>query len=126
MRHIAYGLMLATTLAAPLIAQARAPQSPPVDLSGMWLVQDPGSGSWSDWFFNAVSLPKPRLHPSVIAENQMLAELEKKGEVVNRMTRRLDCPTGSVAMAMASSPPLNIVQGRIELLMGSEAGRNRV
>lgn len=115
--------LAAAAVAAPASAQGA---NPPVDLSGMWLVQDPGSGSWTDWFFNAVSLPKPRLQPSVIAENTMLADLEARGEVVNRTPRRLDCPSGSVAMMMASSSPINIVQGEGELLMGAEAGRGRV
>lgn len=42
--------------------------------------------------------------------------------MTNTMPRRLDCPVGGVAMTMASSSPLNIVQGSIELLMGPEAG----
>lgn len=111
-------------LFAGIAAPARA-QNPPIDLSGMWLVQDPGSGSWTDWFFNAVSIAKPQLQASVIAENKVLADLEAKGEVVNRAQRRFDCPAGSVAMMMASSSPLNIVQGRQELLMGAEFGRGR-
>jgi hypothetical protein len=41
------------------------------------------------------------------------------------MPRRLDCPNGSIAMMMASSSPLNIVQGSVELLMGAESGRGR-
>lgn len=120
--NIAGAIGCALILAATSL---NAQQAPPVDLSGMWLVQDPGSGSWTDWFFNAVSLPKPQLHPSVVAENTMLAALEAKGDVVNRAPRRLDCPTGSVAMMMASSSPLNLVQGKTELLMGAEAGRGR-
>jgi hypothetical protein len=94
-------------------------------MSGLWLVQDPGSGSWTNWFFKAASLPKPELHPDVVAENAKMEALEAKGDVVNRAQRRLDCPTGSVAMMMASSGPLNIVQGGTELLMGAEAGRGR-
>jgi hypothetical protein len=115
----------ARAIGALAVAVTLAGAQPPVDLSGMWLVQDPGSGSWTDWFFNAVSLPKPQLHPSVIAENRMLDERERQGGVVNTVQRRLDCPSGSIAMSMASSSPLNIVQGRTELLMGQEAGRNR-
>jgi hypothetical protein len=107
-------------------AQASAaPEAPPVDLSGLWLVQDPGPGSWMEWFFNAASLPKPELQQAIIAENKILAELERSGEVVNRTPRRLDCPSGSVAMMMASSSPLMIVQGGTELLMGPEVGRGR-
>jgi len=124
------GLVVATFVvwtAFATIAIAQTPQArrAPVDLSGLWLVQDPGSGSWTNWFFYAASLPKPELHPDVVAENKMLEALEKKGEVVNKTPRRLDCPTGSVAMMMASSSPLNIVQGGTELLMGGEVGRGR-
>ena len=32
------------------------------DMSGMWLVQDPGSGNWAEWFNN---VPKPALRPEV-------------------------------------------------------------
>ena len=118
---------LAIALAASTTAAGQRPRpAAPIDLSGMWLVQDPGSGSWTNWFFEAVTIGKPTLQPDVIAENQRLAALEAKGAVTNTMRRRLDCPTGSIAMMMASSSPLNIVQGSIELLMGAEAGRGRV
>lgn len=113
-------------LSAAAVHAGQPRRAAPVDLSGMWLVQDPGSGSWTDWFFNAVTIGKPTLHPDVIAENRRLDELERKGGVVNTMPRRLDCPTGSIAMMMASSSPLNLVQGSVELLMGTEAGRGRV
>src|ERR1043166_5666820 len=35
------------------------------DISGMWIVQDPGSGNWSDWYNN---VPKPSLRPEIIKE----------------------------------------------------------
>ena len=117
--------LVALALSAPAAAQGRRAPAP-VDLSGLWLVQDPGSGSWTNWFFEAATIGKPTLHPDVIAENQRLAALEAKGAVTNTMRRRLDCPTGSIAMMMASSSPLTIVQGSIELLMGPEVGRGRV
>src|SRR5688500_14436553 len=118
--------VLSALLAFPAAAAAQQPRrAAPVDLSGMWLVQDPGSGSWTNWFFNAVSIGKPVLQPAVIAENERLDALEAKGGVTNTTPRRLDCPAGSVAMMMASSSPLNIVQGSVELLMGAEAGRGR-
>ena len=123
-------LAVATLVASMALATVAATQTAParrapVDLSGLWLVQDPGSGSWTNWFFYAASLPKPELHPDVVAENKILQAQEAKGDVVNRAPRRLDCPAGSVAMMMASSGPLNIVQGGTELLMGGEAGRGR-
>jgi hypothetical protein len=119
--------LLTAALGAPMLAEGQQPRRPaPVDLSGMWLVQDPGSGSWTNWFMYAVTVGKPALRPEVIAENDRLNALEAKGAVTNTMRRRLDCPTGSIAMMMASSSPLNIVQGSIELLMGAEAGRGRV
>jgi hypothetical protein len=125
MNHTARLLLVVITLIGMSPAAARAQAQNRPDLSGMWLVQDPGSGSWTNWFFNAATLPKPQLQPSVVEENRRLAELEAKGEVVNTAPRRLDCPTGSVAMMMASSSPINIVQGQVELLMGAEFGRGR-
>lgn len=118
-------LVASVAFAAIAAAQTTADRGAPVDMSGLWLVQDPGSGSWTNFFFKAASLPKPELQPDVVAENIKIDEVQAKGDVVNRAQRRLDCPTGSVAMMMASSGPLNIVQGRTELLMGAEAGRGR-
>ena len=34
-------------------AAAAAAGQPNVDISGLWLVQDPGSGSWTDFFENS-------------------------------------------------------------------------
>ena len=31
-------------------------------LSGMWIVQDPGSGSWAEWYDN---VPKAQLRPDI-------------------------------------------------------------
>jgi hypothetical protein len=124
-KHLFVSGAVALALAAPVAGQRSRP-APPVDLSGLWLVQDPGSGSWTRWFFDAVTIGRPTLHPDVVAENERLAELEARGAVTNTMRRRLDCPTGGIAMMMASSSPLTIVQGSIELLMGPEVGRGRV
>ena len=125
MFRLLFMFVLAATIGGVPAAAQQARRQAPIDLSGMWLVQDPGSGSWTNWFFEAVTIGKPALQPDVIAENQRLAALEAKGAVTNSARRRLDCPSGSVAMMMASSSPLNIVQGSVELLMGAEAGRGR-
>ena len=116
----------ATLLVAGVATHAQrpsaAPQSPVPDMSGLWLVQDPGSGSWSAFYNN---VPKPALRPEIIKDNQGIDAREAAGEVVNRMPRRPDCPVGNLPMMMASSPPLNIVSARDEVLIASESGRAR-
>jgi hypothetical protein len=92
------------------------------DMSGMWVVQDPGSGSWAAWYNN---VPKPSLRPEIAKENEEIDARERAGNVVNRMPRTADCPVGNLPMMMASSPPLNIVVSRDEVLMGAESGRGR-
>src|SRR5438093_10491665 len=92
------------------------------DISGMWIVQDPGSGNWSDWYNN---VPKPSLRPEIIKENEAIAAREAAGEVVNRAARLASCPFGNLPAMTASSPPLNIVQSREEILIGAEANRGR-
>src|SRR5215467_15212767 len=92
------------------------------DLSGMWIVQDPGSGNWADWFNN---VPKPALRPEIIKDNEAIAAREAAGAVVNRAERLATCPFGNLPMMMASSPPLNIVQSKDEILIGAEANRGR-
>jgi len=94
-----------------------------VDISGMWLVQDPGSGSWTDFFENS-SGPAPIL-PEIQKYSEESLARQRAGDVVNRASRAADCPQGNLPMLMASSPPLNIVQGREEILLGSESGRAR-
>ena len=88
------------------------------DITGMWIVQDPGSGNWADWFNN---VPKPALRPEIIKDNEAMAAREAAGAVVNRAERLATCPFGNLPMMMASSPPLNIVQSMDEILIGAEA-----
>jgi len=92
------------------------------DMSGLWLVQDPGSGSWSAWFNN---VPKPAVRPDIVKDNEEIDKREAAGNVVNTMPRRPDCPVGNLPMMMASSPPLNIVVARDEVLVAAESGRGR-
>jgi hypothetical protein len=98
-----------------------AAQAPP-DLSGMWLVQDPGSGSFTEWYNN---VPKPRLRAEIAKDNEAIAAREAGGEVVNKAPRLESCPVGNLPMMMASSPALNIVQARNEILIGAESNRGR-
>jgi hypothetical protein len=116
---------LAGAIAVVTLEAQRGPAAAPPaipDISGMWLVQDPGSGSWAAWFNN---VPKPALRPDIIKANEEIEAKEAAGAVVNTMARRPDCPIGNLPMMMASSPPLNIVAARDEVLIASESGRGR-
>jgi hypothetical protein len=112
------GVVVGAVAAAP---HAQATSAFP-DMSGMWVVQDPGSGSWAAWYNN---VPKPSLRPEIAKENEEIDARERAGNVVNRMPRTADCPVGNLPMMMASSPPLNIVVSRDEVLIGAESGRGR-
>src|SRR5438876_11534313 len=83
------------------------------DISGMWIVQDPGSGNWADWYNN---VPKPSLRPEVVKDNEAMEAREAAGGVINRAERLASCPFGNLPMMMASSPPLNIVQSKDDVL----------
>ena len=102
-------------------APAQSPAAPP-DISGMWLVQDPGSGSFTEWFDN---VPKPSLTAAIVKDNEALAASEKAGNVINRAPRTASCPIGNLPLMMASSPALNIVQSSEEVLVGAESNRAR-
>ena len=122
-RPIAAGVVASLLFAVPLAhAQEKKAAAPAADMSGLWIVQDPGSGSWAEWFDN---VPKPQLQPDIITDNQRIVASESAGNVVNRMPRTAACPVGNLPMMMASSPPLNIVASRDEVLIGSESGRGR-
>ena len=108
-------IVAALTLASPAAAQRP-------DLSGMWIVQDPGSGDWQAWFDN---VPKPQVRPEIIKDNEEIAARDRAGYVVNRAQRTADCPVGNLPMMMASSPPLNIVSSNDEVLIGAESSRGR-
>ena len=119
---MSFRLSLVVIFAALGACAVSAQTSSPPDLSGLWLVQDPGSGGFTEWFDN---VPKPSLRPEIIKDNVALAASAAAGNVVNRAERRADCPVGNLPLMMASSPPLNIVQGKDEILIGAESNRGR-
>jgi hypothetical protein len=103
---------------------------PSIDISGLWLVQDPGSGTWTDFFENSTG-PAPVL-PEIRQYNEASRARQRAGDIVNRTAASDDCPSGNapsysalLPMLMATSRPLNIVQGRDEILIGSESDRER-
>ena len=118
--------MVAASLLAltPMIvsAQQRAQSKAEVDITGMWLIQDPGSGSF-DAFVNSV--PKPDLKPEIIKENE-IAKAHEQDTIFHNLDDHSNCTTGgNFILMMYSSPPLNIVQSKDEILIGSESGRAR-
>src|SRR5262245_2654 len=115
-------LAIAATAAAIGAAGFAQTANPAPDLSGMWLVQDPGSGSFEEWFAN---VPKPELRPDIVEDNKKLAASANAGNVVNTARRLATCPIGNLPLMMASSPALNIVQTKDEVLLGAESNRAR-
>jgi hypothetical protein len=98
-------------------------QGPTPDLSGMWLVQDPGSGSFEDWYNN---VPKPDLLPAIVKQNEEARKAAEAGNVFHNLNDHTNCAEGgNLTLMMASSPPLNIVQSRDEILLGAESNRAR-
>lgn len=102
---------------------ASQPADPKTDISGLWLVHDPGSGDWSSFFDN---VPKPEITPEIVKMNADDNGRVAAGNIVNTGGRGGNCPAGNLPMMMASSPPLNIVQSHDEILIGSESGRGRI
>lgn len=117
-RNIAACCIVSTALA---LAQ-NSSGGPPENFSGMWLVQDPGSGSFEEWFAN---VPKPDLRPEIIEDNKKLEASANAGNVVNTARRTAACPVGNLPLMMASSPALNIVAAPDEVLIGAESNRAR-
>ena len=109
---------------------AAATSQPGVDISGLWLVQDPGSGSWTDFFENSTG--RAPIRPEIEKYRQESLARQRAGDIVNRTAAGEECPSGNaptysalLPMLMATSRPLNIVQGREEILLGSESDRAR-
>ncbi|HVT27601.1 MAG TPA: hypothetical protein VHE81_06240 [Lacipirellulaceae bacterium] len=121
------GFGFAILVISPIgLKSAQAPSEPngqATDISGLWLVHDPGSGDWSSFFDN---VPKPAILPEIQKMNDEENARVAAGNVVSTGGRGANCPTGNLPMMMASSPPLNIVQSKDEVLIGSEASRGRI
>ena len=114
------GLAMAQQKTSAAVAAAGQPN---IDISGLWLVQDPGSGNWTEFFENSTG-PAPIL-PEIEKYRQESLARQRAGDIVNRAVRGEDRPAGNLPMMMATSRPLNIVQGREEILIGSESERGR-
>src|SRR6478609_6859729 len=67
--------------------------APDIDISGLWLVQDPGSGSWTEFFENSTG-PAPIL-PEIEKYRQESLARQRAGDIVNRTAAGEDCPSGN-------------------------------
>lgn len=112
------------TLAAGAQAQSAVPALPAgPDISGLWLVQDPGSGDWEQWFHHTPG--DADVFPQwVTLFNEQRAR--ERVESTNTTPQTPDCPVGNVARMMASSPGIVIVSARGEVVMGQEMAKGRV
>lgn len=93
------------------------------DLSGLWLVQDPGSGDWEQFFHHSQG------DADVLPEWVRYFDEQRARERVNpanTLPQTPECPQGNLARMMASSPGIMIVSARGEVLMGQEAAKGRV
>jgi hypothetical protein len=132
-KNEAIAVIALMTLCGSATAQqtsSTAAGQPDIDISGLWLVQDPGSGSWTDFFENSTG--RAPILPDVEKYRQESLARQRAGDIVNRTAAGEDCPSGNaptpsalLPMLMATSRPLNIVQGREEILIGSESERAR-
>jgi len=117
---LAAGVILACGFG--VTAQQRVQSKAEVDITGLWLVQDPGSGSFGA-FMNGV--PKPELKPEIIKQNEEAAKHIEEN-IFHNLEDHSGCTEGgNFPLMMASSPPLNIVQSKDEVLLASESGRAR-
>jgi len=122
MKAVAFAGMLAGLCCGIASAQQRTPSKAEADITGLWLVQDPGSGSFGA-FMNGV--PKPELKPEIIKENEAAAADAEKN-IFHNLNDHSGCTEGgNFPLMMASSPPLNIVQSKDEVFIGAESGRAR-
>jgi hypothetical protein len=82
---------------APSLAQATSPS-----IAGLWVVQDPGSGSFTEWLFKGPG-PQAKVRAEVAKLNAAEDALLAAGNVTNTMPQRPDCPKGNLPLAWASS-----------------------
>ena len=102
------------------VAQS-ARSAPKVDMTGLWLrfISDPGSGAYGE------NIPLPELRPEIIKENEIAAARAQE-TIFHDLNDHEGCTEGgNFPLMMPSSPPLNIVQSKDEILIGTESGRSR-
>ena len=92
------------------------------NLSGMWLVQDPGSGSFGDFMNN---VPAPELRPEIVKQNAEAAAHAQQ-TVFHDLNDHTDCVEGgNIVLMMASSPAMSILQSKNETLIAADSNRAR-
>ena len=75
---------------------------PTIDISGLWLVQDPGSGTWTDFFENSTG-PAPVL-PDIRQYNDASRARQRSGDIVNRTAASAGASARSRSNASCLTP----------------------
>ena len=117
---IVLGGTLAAIFCASALAQS-APSQPKVDMTGLWLrfISEHGTGAYGE------NIPLPELKPEIIKENEQAASRAEQ-TIFHDLNDHEGCTEGgNFPLMMPSSPPLNIVQSKDEVLIGTESGRAR-
>lgn len=96
----AFGATMALAGVAALAPGASLAAEP--GLAGLWVVQDPGSGSFNEWLFKGPG-PQAEVRPEAAKLNAAEDALLAAGNVTNTMPQRPDCPRGNLPLAFASS-----------------------
>lgn len=117
-------LILSTAIflifSGPMAAQDSSPSQP--NLSGMWLIQDPGSGSFGDFMNN---IPAPELRPEIVKQNEEAAAHAQQ-TVFHDLNDHTNCAEGgNIVLMMASSPAMSILQSKNETLIAADSNRSR-
>jgi len=112
----------AATAAIGIGAQAPAgtPAAQGANLAGYWVVQDPGSGSWEEWWDYGPARRSAKVRPEFAKMNEDEFAFLRAGNVVNRGARGPDCAPGNLAMSWASSGAQQITVSPGEIKLGPQ------
>ena len=91
------------------------------NLAGYWVVQDPGSGSWEEWWDNGPGV-RAKVRPEFAKLNEEEMAFLRAGNVVNRAGRGQNpgCAPGNLAMSWASSGAQQVTVSPGEIKLGPQ------
>jgi hypothetical protein len=114
----AFGAAMLLGMAASARGQAAAAPVAP-SIAGLWVVQDPGSGSFLEWFMKGPG-PQAQVRPEVAKLNAAEDALLAAGHVTNTQPQTPDCPRGNLPLAWASSGIQELTMTPTEVRMTGE------
>jgi len=120
--RLAAAVALSAAVAAASV-QAQQPATPLTleDLNGEWIVQDPGSGTWTA-FMEGKYFPQAEVPEKVKEYQRAVQENVRAGNVVNTNanSNRTDCVQGtSLSMFMAQSNPKTLEVGPAAVMLAT-------